>query len=39
MSLLQKHSILEKNSILLLIGVLIVIAFGGLVEIVPLFYL
>jgi cytochrome c oxidase cbb3-type subunit 2 len=39
MSLLQKHSILEKNAILLLIGVLIVIAIGGLVEIVPLFYL
>jgi cytochrome c oxidase cbb3-type subunit 2 len=39
MSLWQKHSILERNSILLLVGVLIVIAFGGLVEIVPLFYL
>jgi cytochrome c oxidase cbb3-type subunit II len=39
MSLWQKHSILEKNSILLLIGILIVIAIGGLVEIAPLFYL
>jgi len=39
MSLWQKHSILERNSILLLVGVLIVIAFGGLVEIAPLFYL
>ncbi|MBM3526801.1 MAG: cytochrome-c oxidase, cbb3-type subunit II [Alphaproteobacteria bacterium] len=39
MSLWAKHRILEKNSILLLIGVLIVIAIGGLVEIVPLFYL
>src|SRR5579862_688749 len=39
MSFLQKHSILEKNSFLLLIGILIVIAIGGLVEIVPLFYL
>ena len=39
MSLWQKHSILEKNSILLVIGVLIVIAIGGLVEITPLFYL
>ena len=39
MSLWTKHHILEKNSILLLIGVLIVIAIGGLVEIVPLFYL
>jgi cytochrome c oxidase cbb3-type subunit II len=39
MSLWQKHWILERNSILLLVGVLIVIAIGGLVEIVPLFYL
>src|SRR6476661_10453369 len=39
MSLWQKHAIFEKNSIILLIGVLIVIAIGGLVEIVPLFYL
>ncbi len=39
MSLWQKHAILEKNSIVLLIGILIVIAIGGLVEIVPLFYL
>src|SRR5476649_2562891 len=33
------HSTLEKNSILLVIGVLVVIAIGGLVEITPLFYL
>jgi cytochrome c oxidase cbb3-type subunit 2 len=39
MSLWKKHAILEKNSILLVIGVLIVIAIGGLVEITPLFYL
>jgi cytochrome c oxidase cbb3-type subunit 2 len=39
MSLMQKHVILEKNSLLLLVGILIVIAIGGLVEIVPLFYL
>src|SRR5579883_40568 len=39
MSLWQKHSILERNSILLLIGIVVVIAIGGLVEIVPLFYL
>ena len=38
-SLWQKHWILERNSILLLIGILIVIAIGGLVEVVPLFYL
>ena len=39
MSLWSKHAIFEKNSILLIIGVLIVISIGGLVEIVPLFYL
>ena len=39
MSLWSKHAILEKNSIILVIGILIAIAIGGLVEIVPLFYL
>jgi cytochrome c oxidase cbb3-type subunit 2 len=39
MSLWSKHAVFEKNSIILLIGILIVIAIGGLVEIVPLFYL
>jgi len=39
MSFWQRHAIFEKNSIVLLIGVLIVIAIGGLVEITPLFYL
>lgn len=39
MSLWSKHAIFERNSIVLVIGVLIVIAIGGIVEIVPLFYL
>jgi cytochrome c oxidase cbb3-type subunit 2 len=39
MSLWARHHIFEKNSIVLLVGVLVVIAVGGLVEIVPLFYL
>jgi cytochrome c oxidase cbb3-type subunit 2 len=39
MSLWSKHYILEKNSIFLLIGILIVISIGGLVEIAPLFYI
>lgn len=39
MSLWSRHKIFETNSIILLIGVLIVISIGGLVEIVPLFYL
>jgi cytochrome c oxidase cbb3-type subunit 2 len=39
MSLWSKHAIFEKNSIVLVIGILVMIAVGGLVEIVPLFYL
>ncbi len=38
-SLWHKHAIFEKNSIVLLIGIVVMIAIGGLVEIVPLFYL
>ena len=39
MSLLARHRVFEKNSIILVIGILVVIAIGGLVEITPLFYL
>ena len=39
MSLWTKHQILERNSVLLIFGILIVIAIGGLVEIAPLYYL
>jgi cytochrome c oxidase cbb3-type subunit 2 len=39
MSLWVKHQFLEKNSIWLFAGILVAIAIGGLVEIVPLFYL
>src|SRR5436305_12697947 len=39
MSLWKKHAVLEKNSLLLVLGVLILIAIGGIVEITPLFYL
>jgi cytochrome c oxidase cbb3-type subunit II len=39
MSIWQKHAIFEKNSIILVIGILVVIAIGGLVEVAPLFYL
>jgi cytochrome c oxidase cbb3-type subunit 2 len=35
----SKHQILEKSSILLLIGILIVVAIGGIVEIAPLYWL
>ena len=39
MSLWDRHAIFEKNSIILLIGVLLMISIGGLVEIMPLFYM
>lgn len=39
MSLWNRHKIFEKNSIILIAGILAVIAIGGLVEIAPLFYL
>jgi cytochrome c oxidase cbb3-type subunit 2 len=39
MSLWNKHAIFEKNSLLLVLGVIVVISIGGLVEIAPLFYL
>ncbi|KXF75118.1 peptidase S41 [Paramesorhizobium deserti] len=39
MSLLDKHQILEKNATLLLVGSLLVVTVGGIVEIAPLFYL
>ena len=38
-SVWTKHQVFEKNSIILLIGILVMISIGGLVEIVPLFYL
>jgi cytochrome c oxidase cbb3-type subunit 2 len=38
-SLWQRHQIFEKNSIILVIGILIAISIGGLVEVLPLFYL
>jgi cytochrome c oxidase cbb3-type subunit 2 len=39
MAFWAKHQVFEKNSIVLLIGILVVVAIGGLVEIAPLFYL
>ncbi|MBA5776151.1 cytochrome-c oxidase, cbb3-type subunit II [Stappia sp. F7233] len=39
MSLWKKHEIFETKSLVLLIGILVVVAIGGLVEIAPLFYL
>lgn len=37
--MLNKHGVFERNTWLLSIGILVVVAIGGLVEIAPLFYL
>jgi len=39
MSLWNRHKIFETNSIVLVLGILIVVAIGGVVEALPLFYL
>ncbi len=39
MSLFNRHATLERHSLLLTVGILVVVAIGGLVEIAPLFYL
>ena len=39
MAIMDKHAILERNATLLLAGSLLVVTVGGIVEIVPLFYL
>jgi cytochrome c oxidase cbb3-type subunit 2 len=38
LSILAKHGIIERNASLLLIGSLVVVCIGGIVEIAPLFY-
>ena len=39
MNLWKHHKVFEKHSLILVIGILVVVAIGGLVEITPLFYL
>ena len=39
MALLDKHKFIETNATLLLVFSFLVVTIGGLVEIVPLFYL
>jgi cytochrome c oxidase cbb3-type subunit 2 len=34
-----KHDVIERNSLLLLIGIILVVSVGGLVEIAPLFWI
>jgi cytochrome c oxidase cbb3-type subunit 2 len=37
MSLLSKHGVFERHSLVLLLGIIIVVSIGGLIEIAPLF--
>ena len=37
--MLKNHGVIERNSILMLVLVLLVVSIGGLVEIVPLFFI
>ncbi len=39
MAFLDKHKVIEKNATLLLVGSLLVVSIGGIVEIAPLFYI
>lgn len=39
MGILDKHGAIERNATLLLVGSLVVVSIGGIVEIAPLFYL
>ena len=39
MNMWKQHGWLERNSVLLLIAIIVVIAIGGIIEITPLFYL
>jgi cytochrome c oxidase cbb3-type subunit 2 len=39
MSLWNRHKIFETNSIILVLGILVAVSIGGVVEAVPLFYL
>jgi cytochrome c oxidase cbb3-type subunit II len=39
MSVWNKHKLIETNSIFLVIGILLMVSIGGLIEIAPLFYL
>ena len=39
MSIMSNHGVIERNSILLVVLVLIVVSIGGIVELAPLYYL
>ena len=37
--LMRQHKLFEKYTAILLVGILVMVAIGGIIEIVPLFYL
>lgn len=37
MSLLNKHGVFERNTLVLLLGIIVMVSIGGLIEIAPLF--
>ena len=37
MNLLKKHDFLEKNSVVLMVAIIITVLIGGIIEIAPLF--
>ncbi|MBR9834345.1 MAG: cytochrome-c oxidase, cbb3-type subunit II [Alphaproteobacteria bacterium] len=39
MSIMNKHVILERHSLLLTVGILIVVSIGGIIQMAPLFYM
>lgn len=39
MSILDKHGIFERHSLLLTVGILVVVSIGGIIQLAPLFYM
>ncbi|MEO0981430.1 MAG: cytochrome-c oxidase, cbb3-type subunit II [Pseudomonadota bacterium] len=37
--MMKRHGVLERHSLLLTVGILVVVSIGGIIEIAPLFYL
>jgi cytochrome c oxidase cbb3-type subunit II len=37
--LFRNHKLFERNTFILLVGILVVVAIGGIIEVAPLFYL
>ncbi len=39
MEILDKHGVMERHSLLLTVGILIVVSIGGIIQLAPLFYM